>query len=108
MCERAPGVKLALDYAHFAVSGYRQEEIDILATYAGHAHLRQARPGALQAKLEEGTLNFPAMLATFRDAGFDGYVACEYVHQGYFDTLHDDVLTETVKMRDLFRVWINS
>lgn len=105
MCERAPGVKLAVDYAHFAVSGYRQEEIDALAKWFGHAHLRQARPGALQAKLEEGTLNFPAMFATFRDAGYSGWLSSEYVHQGYFDTLHDDVLTETVKMRDLFRAW---
>lgn len=108
MCERVPGVKLAIDYAHFAVIGYRQDEIDILAPHVGHAHLRQARPGALQTKLEEGTLNFAAMLATFRDAGFAGYVACEYVHQGYFDTIHDDVLTETIKMRDLFRAWTNS
>ncbi len=105
MCERAPGVKLALDYAHFAVIGYRQEEIDELVPYMGHAHLRQARPGALQTKMEAGTLNFPAMFSTFRDAGFEGFVACEYVHQGYFDTLHDDVLTETVKMRDLFHSW---
>jgi sugar phosphate isomerase/epimerase len=105
MCERAPGVKLAVDYAHFAVSGYRQEEIDTLAQWFGHAHLRQARPGALQTKLEEGTLNFPAMFSTFRDTGYDGWLASEYVHQGYFDTLHDDVLTETVKMRDLFRAW---
>jgi sugar phosphate isomerase/epimerase len=105
MCERAPGVKLALDYAHFAVSGYRQEEIDTLAPHAGHVHLRQARPGALQAKLEEGTLNFPAMFATLRDAGFSGYLSCEYVNQAYFDTVHDDVLSETVKMRDLFRAW---
>lgn len=105
MCERAPGAKLALDYAHFAVAGYRQEEIDALAAHAGHIHLRQARPGALQAKLDEGTLNFPAMFSTLRDAGYDGWLACEYVHQGYFDTLHDDVLSETVKMRDLFRAW---
>lgn len=105
MCERAPGVKLAIDYAHFAVSGYRQEEIDVLAPWFGHAHLRQARPGALQATLEQGTLNFPAMFATFRDTGFSGWLAAEYVHQGYFDTLHEDVLTETVKMRDLFRAW---
>jgi len=104
LCERS-GAKLALDYAHFAVSGYRQEEIDALAPHAGHIHLRQARPGALQTKLEAGTLNFPALFSTLRDAGFGGYVACEYVHQGYFDTLHDDVLTETIKMRDLFRAW---
>lgn len=105
MCERAAGVRLALDYAHFIVAGWRQDEIDALAPHAGHVHLRQARPGALQAKLDEGTINFPAMLATLRDAGYDGWLACEYVHQGYFDTLHDDVLTETVKMRDLFRAW---
>lgn len=105
LCERAPGVKLAIDYAHFAVSGYRQDEIDVLAPWFGHAHLRQARPGALQTKLEEGTLNFPALFATFRDAGYDGWLSAEYVHQNYFDTIHDDVLTETVKMRDLFRTW---
>lgn len=105
LCERATGVKLALDYAHFAVSGYRQEEIDELVRWAGHVHLRQSRPGALQVKLDEGTLNFPAMFATLRDAGFKGWLASEIVHQGYFDTLHDDVLTETVKLRDLFRTW---
>jgi sugar phosphate isomerase/epimerase len=105
LCERASGVKLAIDYAHFAVSGYRQEEIDVLAPWFGHAHLRQARPGALQTRLEEGTLNFPALFATFRDAGYDGWLAAEYVHQGYFDTLHEDVLSETIKMRDLFRAW---
>lgn len=105
MCERATGVRLALDYAHFVVAGWRQDEIDALAPHAGHVHLRQARPGALQAKLDEGTINFPAMLATLRDAGYGGWLACEYVHQGYFDTLYEDVLTETVKMRDLFRAW---
>jgi sugar phosphate isomerase/epimerase len=105
LCERAPGVKLALDYAHFAVAGYRQDEIDSLAPWAGHVHLRQARPGALQAKLDQGTLNFPALFATLRDAGYDGWLAAEIVHQGYFDTLHDDVLSETVKLRDLFRAW---
>jgi hypothetical protein len=45
------------------------------------------------------------MFSSFRVAGFSGWLACEYVHQGYFDTLHDDVLTETIKMRDLFRAW---
>lgn len=108
MCRRVPGVKLALDYAHFAVSGYRQEEIDTLIPWLGHAHLRQARPGALQAKMEQGTLSFPAMFAAFKEGGFDGYVACEYVHQDYFDTVHDDVMSETVKMRDLFRAWRNA
>jgi sugar phosphate isomerase/epimerase len=105
LCARVPGVKLALDYAHFVVSGYRQDEIDALAPLAGHVHLRQARPGALQTPLEQGTINFAALFATLRDAGYHGYLAAEYVHQAYFDTMHEDVLTETVKMRDLFRAW---
>jgi sugar phosphate isomerase/epimerase len=105
LCERAKGAKLALDYAHFAVIGYRQAEIDGLAPYAGHVHLRQARPGALQTKLEEGTINFADVFATLRAAGYDGALACEYVNQAYFDTVHDDVISETVKLRDAFRAW---
>lgn len=105
LCEAVPGLRLALDYAHFTVMGYRQEEIDALAPHAGHVHLRQARPGALQAKMDEGTLNFPAMFATLRDAGYTGYLACEYVHQDYFATVYEDVLTETIRMRDLYRSW---
>ena len=106
LIEHVPDLKLALDYAHFVCLGYRQEEIDVLVPYAAHVHLRQARAGMLQAKLEEGTLNFPALLATLREAGYDGYLAVEYVHQGYMNTLHDDVLSETVKMRDLFRKYL--
>jgi len=105
LCALVPGAKLALDYAHFVVSGYRQDEIDALAPLAGHVHLRQARPGALQTPLEQGIINFPALFATLRAAGYDGYLAAEYVHQAYFDTMHEDVLTETVKLRDLFRTW---
>jgi hypothetical protein len=43
------------------------------------------------------------VLTTLRKAGYDGYLAIEYVHQGYMNTLFDDVLTETVQMRDLVR-----
>lgn len=106
LLEAVPGLKLTLDYAHFACLGFTQGEIDPLAAHAAHVHLRQARPGALQCKLEHGTLNFPAMLATLAGHGYRGRLAIEYVHQGYMDTLHDDVLSETIKMRDL--VWLQT
>jgi sugar phosphate isomerase/epimerase len=99
----APGVKLALDYAHFVCMGFTQDAIDILAPHAGHVHLRQARPGALQAKWGEGVIDVPAMTGTLRAAGYDGWLAVEYVHQAYMNTLSDDVLTETVRMRDAMR-----
>lgn len=106
LLDRVPGLKLTLDYAHFVCLGWRQGEIDELASAAAHIHLRQARPGALQAKFAEGTINFPALLGTLRDAEYDGCLALEAVHQGYMNTLHDDVLTEIVAMRDAVRAWV--
>lgn len=103
LLQQAPGVKLALDYAHFVCMGFVQEAIDPLAAHAGHVHLRQARPGALQAKWGEGTIDFAAMVSTLRAAGYDGWLAVEYVHQTYMNTLQDDVLTETIRMRDAMR-----
>ncbi|WP_431297766.1 sugar phosphate isomerase/epimerase family protein [Tabrizicola sp. BL-A-41-H6] len=100
MLREVPGLKLALDYAHFVCMGFRQSEIDVLAPHAGHVHMRQARPGALQAKWGEGVLDVTAMVGLLRDVGYDGYLAIEYVHQGYMNTLFDDVLTETIRMRD--------
>ena len=99
------GIGLALDWSHFACLGYRQDEVDPLAPHAVHVHLRQAKMGALQAKFAQGTLNFPAMFATLRDAGYDGWLAIEPVHQDYMNTLFEDVLTEIVALRDCFRAW---
>lgn len=102
----APGLKLALDYAHFVTLGYTQPEVDPLCAFAAHVHLRQAKPGSLQTRLEHGTLNFPVMLDALRRAGYAGYLAVEYVHQDYLQTDNVDVVSETVKMRDLLRTWI--
>jgi sugar phosphate isomerase/epimerase len=106
LLERVPGLRLTLDYAHFVCLGWRQDEIDVLAPHAAHVHLRQARPGVLQAKAGQGTINFPAQLARLRAAGFTGHLALEYVHQDYMDTLYDDVLTETILLRDAVRAWL--
>jgi sugar phosphate isomerase/epimerase len=101
----ATGIGLCLDYAHFICLGYRQEEVDPLAAFAAHIHLRQARPGALQAKFAQGTLNFPALFGVLRDAGYAGAMTLEPVHQDYMATLTEDVLTEVVVLRDCFNDW---
>lgn len=102
---RVPGLRITLDLAHFMALGYRQDEIETLTPHAGHVHLRQARQGALQAKMEQGTINFPSLFGSLRDAGYEDWLSIEVVHQAYMDTLYDDVLTETVKMRDAVRAW---
>jgi sugar phosphate isomerase/epimerase len=105
--QQVPGLKLTLDYAHFACMGFTQSQIDPLAEHAAHVHLRQARPGALQAKWGEGTLDFGAMIETLRASGYDGFLSLEYVHQDYMGTLNDDVLPEPIRMRDLVRQYLS-
>jgi sugar phosphate isomerase/epimerase len=106
LLRRVPGLKLTLDYAHFVCLGHTQDAIDTLAPHAAHVHVRQAKPGALQTKLSQGTINMAAMLGTLRDAGYEGWLSVEWVHQDYMDTLYDDVLTETIACRDLLRGWL--
>ncbi len=105
LIDKVPGLKLTLDYGHFVCLGYRQEEIDALAPHAAHVHLRQAKAGELQTKLGKGTINIAAELATLKAAGFDGHIGLEYTHQDYMNSLYDDILTETVQLRDLVRAW---
>ena len=99
------GIPLALDYSHFICLGYTQEQVDPLLRHAAHVHLRQARMGDLQAKFTKGTINFPAMFAGLRDVGYDAALAIEFVHQDFMSAFAEDVMTETVMMRDCFNDW---
>lgn len=103
IAQQAPGVGIALDYTHFVCQGYTAEDIEPLIPYAAHVHMRQAKPGLLQTKLEDGTIHFPTLLDKLRVSGFKDYLSVEYVHQNYIGADNVDVLTETVKMRDLIR-----
>ena len=105
MVERT-GIRLALDYSHFICLGYTQDQLEPLLPYAVHVHLRQARMGHLQAKFTKGTINFPALFAGLRDVGYDGALAIEFVHQDFMNAFADDVMSETVQMRDCFNDWM--
>ena len=69
------------------------------------APARQAKSGFLQTKLEEGTINFNAVFGKLKEVGYNDYLSIEYVHQDYMNTLYEDVLSETIKMRDLINNW---
>lgn len=106
LIETVPGLKLTLDYAHFTCLGWRQDEIDVLAPHAAHVHLRQSKIGELQTKLDKGTINIAAQLGTLREVGYSGRLSIEYTFQDYMNSLYDDILTETIRMRDLVRSWL--
>jgi sugar phosphate isomerase/epimerase len=101
------GVALALDYSHFICLGYTQQQVDPLIPYAAHVHLRQARPGHLQASFDKGTLNFPALFGALREAGYTGALAIEFIRQVFTNDWADDVMTETILMRDCFNAWMS-
>lgn len=103
LLEAVPGLGLILDYAHFVCQGYPQSSVDPLCGFAADVHLRQAKPGLLQAALEDGTINFALVLDQLRQVGYAGYLCLEYVHQDYIGADNVDVVTETVKMRDFVR-----
>lgn len=101
-----PGLKIVLDPSHYIAMGYRQEEIEPLVSIAGHVHVRQARPGLIQTKMEQGIIDFHGFFAALRDSGYDGWLAIEYEHELGTHSQYDDVISETVKMRDCFRAWM--
>ncbi|MEL7526714.1 MAG: TIM barrel protein, partial [Pseudomonadota bacterium] len=106
LADRVQGLKIVLDPSHFVAMGYRQPEIEPLASIAGHVHARQARPGLIQTKMEEGIIDFPGFFGTLREHDYDHWVTIEYEHETGTNSQYDDVLSETVKMRDCFRAWL--
>ena len=99
-----PELRLTLDYGHFICRGYTQEQVDPLVPYTAHFHLRQAAPQKLQARWDEGTLDFTGIIGKLASATYTGFLSLEYEHmEGWMDLDKADVFTETVKMRNLLR-----
>jgi sugar phosphate isomerase/epimerase len=107
LAQQVPGARIAIDYSHFICQGYTQLDVDALIPYTGHVHLRQAKSGLLQTKLEDGTINFALVVDELQKAGYSGYWCVEYVHQDYIGADNVDVLTETVKMRDFLYSYLS-
>jgi sugar phosphate isomerase/epimerase len=98
-----PALRLTLDYSHFICAGYTQDQIDVLAPFAGHVHLRQARPGMLQARWSEGSIDFARVVQVLETNGYPGFYAFEYEHDAWMDNDNVDVISETIKMRNHIR-----
>jgi sugar phosphate isomerase/epimerase len=93
-------LRITLDYSHFVYSGSAQDEIDCLGPYAGHVHLRQGAPRVLQARWNEGVIDFGKVVRVLQQAGFSGYYALEYEHDPWLGNDKVDVISESIKMRD--------
>lgn len=102
LLERTPTVGLALDYSHFVYQGIDERDVDPLLSRTYHFHARQAAPGVIQARVGEGTVDFPRVRDALLALGYTGYFAVEYQWEdGWGDFTRVDCISETRDMRDL-------
>jgi sugar phosphate isomerase/epimerase len=103
LVEAVPGLKLTLDYSHFVAGGHAAEQVHQLVPHAGHFHARQAGPGRLQAGAGDGELDFADLVGRLKGAGYDGDLCVEYTWQEWRDCCHQDVVSESILLRDVLR-----
>jgi sugar phosphate isomerase/epimerase len=103
LCSRAPGLTVSLDYSHLVYHGIPQSSIEDLHPVTGHIHGRQGAPGILQASSRTGSIDFGRVVRQFVERDFDGFFCLEYCCDAYNDMDRIDTITETIRLRDLFR-----
>ena len=73
-----PDLTYTLDYAHFAMQSIPEQDVFPLHAYTAHMHARQAKPGSGGCPIEEGTIDFAAIIAALKAGSWDGVIAMEY------------------------------
>ena len=103
LLERVPGLELTLDYSHFVYQGIAEAEVEALAAFARHCHMRGARKSRMQAPLRESTIDFERMIDVLSEAGYEGFLGLEYVWLDWEHCNECDNLSETLLLRDRLR-----
>jgi sugar phosphate isomerase/epimerase len=103
LCAAAPGLTLTLDYTHFVVQGFAQEDVDQLLPSTRHLHARGGNADRIQASHAANTIDYRRIVAQLASLGYDGYIAVEYVWNDWEGMNDIDVVSETVMLRDQLR-----
>ena len=65
--------------------------------------LRQKADDIPRVRWAQGVIDFAAVIALLKQVGYRGYLSLEYEHDPWMDSDKVDVISETIKMRDLVR-----
>ncbi|HEV2494081.1 MAG TPA: sugar phosphate isomerase/epimerase family protein [Terriglobia bacterium] len=103
LVESVPGLTLTLDYTHFTLQGFSDDDIEPLLASASHFHARGACKGKLQASVTENTIDYARVLRAMKRANYAGFVVLEYVWTEWMGCNQVDNLSETILLRDLVR-----
>ena len=100
MLDEVPGLSLTVDHSHFVFHGMTYEQIAVMHPYGTHWHARQAALGKLQTGFDDGEIDFARIVSDLKAADYNGIIALEVVHVGWLSLDGQDVLSETVRLRD--------
>ncbi len=76
------------------------ERIHKMIPHTGHVHIRQARPGKLQTRFVEGTIDFVDVAKRLQAANYPYALSIEYVCSDWYDINNVDTLTETLVTKE--------
>ncbi len=103
MADDVPGLTFTIDHSHFVFHGMTYEHIAAMHPRGTHWHARQAALGQLQARFEDGEIDFARIVRGLQASGYQGVIALEVVHVPWLNLDRHDVLGETVRLRDHLR-----
>lgn len=94
-----PGLTVTLDPAHLVHDGGSlADEVLPLVPVTRHLQARFGGPGAMQTRLEENAIDYPALVSALAAAGYDGWLASEFVWMSKWDCDRVDNTAESARM----------
>jgi sugar phosphate isomerase/epimerase len=104
---KVPGLTLTLDYGHFVWAGETSQQVHSLLPFASHLHVRGGAKNRLQTPLKENEIDFAGMTEQLTKAGYDGFLALEYVWIDWNGCNTTDNVSETLLLRRLIEARIS-
>ena len=104
--EYAPNAKVTLDYSHFVLQYIPEARIHALLPYADHLHIRPSRPGKLQTRYEENTIDWLDIIQRLKVLNYQSTLSIEYVCSPWFDLNQLDTLYETAATKQALEPYV--
>lgn len=103
LLEQVPGLSLTLDLGHYFYQGYTLTDIQDLVSSVRHVQVRPAQVGVMQCRVKEDESDIRSLVSWLQQAGYDGYLASEFVWMEKWNCDRVDNTNETAELIDLLR-----
>ena len=84
------------------------DETAVMHLHGTHRHTLQASLGKLQDRIDDGVVNLERIVCDLVADGHDSGIWLEVVHTSWLDLNQQYVISETVRLRNCLREFLNS